>query len=318
MTRSRSAVEERAELVAGHGEVLPAVLLARLLPSRPRRPSARPARSGTAGPRPRSRAARRCRASSPARRRCPAPAASARSPRPPRGRAGFRRGVAARRRPGDGQRAQLARLDLVLPLADTGDAGRDLAAEDGRQRLAAAGEGDVVDLRRVDARPPGRSGRRGCGRCRRPSRRPRRSRSGSAWKAAIRSSSVWYSESAGTTITSNSAVRLEIGVVCVERHRRLVGGDGADHHQTHHHQVVVVAGLVVDELGEADRAAGPLDVEDLDASATMPSSCSTRCISRAVVSQPPPGAAGAMISIGVSVKPSMVHVACAAAARAAR
>src|SRR3954451_25496822 len=37
----------------------------------------------------------------------------------------------------------------------------------------------------------------------------------------------------------------------------------------------------------------------------------TRCISRAVVSQPPPGAAGAMISIGLSVNPSTVQAACA-------
>src|SRR5215217_8308016 len=37
----------------------------------------------------------------------------------------------------------------------------------------------------------------------------------------------------------------------------------------------------------------------------------TRCISRAVVSQPPPGAAGAMISIGVSLNPSTVQAACA-------
>ena len=47
--------------------------------------------------------------------------------------------------------AQLARLDLARELAVAGDADRHLAAEDRRQRLAAAGEGDVVDLGRIDA-----------------------------------------------------------------------------------------------------------------------------------------------------------------------
>ena len=51
----------------------------------------------------------------------------------------------------DREQPQLPGLDLALELAEARDADRDLAAEDRRQRLAAAGEGDVVDLGRVDA-----------------------------------------------------------------------------------------------------------------------------------------------------------------------
>ena len=71
------------------------------------------------------------------------------------------------------ERAHLAGLDLLGELAEARDPGGDVAAEDRGDRLAAALERHVVDLRRVARRPPWRSGRSGCGRCRRPSRRPR-------------------------------------------------------------------------------------------------------------------------------------------------
>ena len=52
---------------------------------------------------------------------------------------------------GNRERAQLAGLDLALELAVARNAGRDLAAEHRRERLAAARKGDVVDLRGVGA-----------------------------------------------------------------------------------------------------------------------------------------------------------------------
>ena len=50
----------------------------------------------------------------------------------------------------------------------------------------------------------------------------------------------------------------------VERHRGLVGRDRADHDHAHHHQRVRVAGVVVHQLREPDRAARAFDIEDLD------------------------------------------------------
>ena len=45
----------------------------------------------------------------------------------------------------------LAALDLVEPLADAGDSGRNLPAKDGGKGLATTGERDVVHLRGIDA-----------------------------------------------------------------------------------------------------------------------------------------------------------------------
>ena len=97
----------------------------------------------------------------------------------------------------------------------------------------------------------------------------------------------------------------------LERHRRVVGGDGADHHQPHHHQVVVVAGLVVDELGDADGAAGALDVVDLDRRRDALFLQDALHLARGRVPTAAGRGAGAMISIGVSVNPSIAQVACA-------
>ena len=49
-----------------------------------------------------------------------------------------------------------------------------------------------------------------------------------------------------------------------ERHRRLVGDDGADHDVAADDELGRVALVVVDELGEADGAAGARHVDDLD------------------------------------------------------
>src|SRR4051812_12656368 len=53
--------------------------------------------------------------------------------------------------PADGQHAHLAGLDLVEELAEAGGAERDLAAQQGRQQVAAAVVGDEVDLAGIDA-----------------------------------------------------------------------------------------------------------------------------------------------------------------------
>ena len=136
---------------------------------------------------------------------------------------------ASRSSPETASSAQLAGLDLAGELAVAGDADGHLAAEDRRQRLAAAGEGDVVDLGRIDARPPWRSARRGCGRRRRPSRRPRRPRPDRP--SASRRGRPWSGcrLAAGTTIASCSPVSRAIGVTMREVDRRGVGQDRADH-----------------------------------------------------------------------------------------
>ena len=56
-------------------------------------------------------------------------------------------------RRGHADGAQLAGLDLPFVLALAGDAGGDLAAENGGERLAAARERHIVDLRRRRRRP---------------------------------------------------------------------------------------------------------------------------------------------------------------------
>src|ERR1043165_8756704 len=62
-------------------------------------------------------------------------------------------------RRGDGDRAHLAALDVGLELAVAAAADGDVAAQDRGHRLAAAAEGDVVDLGRVDADLAGQHGR---------------------------------------------------------------------------------------------------------------------------------------------------------------
>ena len=112
----------------------------------------------------------------------------------------------------DAEDAEGAGFDLRLELAVAGDADGDLVAEHGRERFAAAREGDVVDGLGVDADGLGEEARRdvvgAAGGAAGPGdgariglQLGRRGRPASA-----------VSDAAGTTITSYSPVRRAIGV----------------------------------------------------------------------------------------------------------
>jgi hypothetical protein len=73
-----------------------------------------------------------------------------------------------------------------------------------------------------------------------------------------------YFDFDGTTIASDSDHRRDRRRL-VELDLRLVGLDRAEHHEPGHHQLVGVARRLRDELREPERAAGAVDVEDLDA-----------------------------------------------------
>ena len=88
---------------------------------------------------------------------------------------------------------------------------------------------------------------------------------GSAFSAATKSGAVLNGEAAGTTSASNSPVRRAIGVTSRQIVGRLVGDDGADHDHAGDHQRIALAVPLVDELRQADRAAGAADVGDLRA-----------------------------------------------------
>ena len=90
----------------------------------------------------------------------------------------------ARRRRSASARS-LPACDLRRELLVAADTGRDVSAQSiVGERLTAAGVRDVVDVRRVDARGPGRSARPGCGRCHRPTHRPRTTDPGLAFSLA--------------------------------------------------------------------------------------------------------------------------------------
>ena len=165
---------------------------------------------------------------------------------------------------GNGERPQLARLDLRGEFAIAADARGDVPAHDRGLRLAAARVGDVVDLGRLDTRPPARSSRPGCDRSRRPSRRPRRPLPGLALNCATRSFSDWIFERArhddDLIFAGQPRDRRDLRQV----DRRLVGDDRADHHHAADHQHVGVALARAHELRETDRAAGAALVVDGD------------------------------------------------------
>ena len=75
---------------------------------------------------------------------------------------------------------------------------------------------------------------------------------------------VWNGESFGTITAPYSSISRAIGVVCVERGLGLVGVARADDAEAHHHHQVAVA-LLVHGPGQADRAAGAVEVEHLGA-----------------------------------------------------
>ena len=114
---------------------------------------------------------------------------------------------------------------------------------------------------------------------------------GLALSWATRSFIVWSVDAAGTTTTWYSPVRRAIGVTC----DRLTGDLLVMIAPTITMPPIIIALPValarVDELREADGAAGAALVVDGDCG-TMLSSCSAACSARPVWSQPPPGAAG--------------------------
>ena len=72
-------------------------------------------------------------------------------------------------------------------------------------------------------------------------------------------------EDVGTTMTTYSLVRRAMGVTMVRSTDGLAQDDAADHdHAAHHHRTAVALG-VVDELGEAERAARAAFVLELSA-----------------------------------------------------
>ena len=166
------------------------------------------------------------------------------------------------RRHADG--AQLAGLDLAFVFAEARNAGGDLAAEDRRQRLAAAGERNVVDLLGVGADRAGEQRRH------------------HVVDAAGRAAGEGHLGDVGLDGCGEILRRLDRRIRrhhddldflgeprdrrhLVERHRRLVHGERADHDEAVDHQLVAVALGAVDELRDADAAAGAGDVGDLDA-----------------------------------------------------
>jgi hypothetical protein len=91
----------------------------------------------------------------------------------------------------------------------------------------------------------------------------------SAFTAAARSCAVLIGEFAGTTITWISSVRRAIGVTCSSVTGDFVHGERADHDEAVHHQLVAVALGAVDELRDADAAAGACHVRHLDAAGDL-------------------------------------------------
>ena len=94
---------------------------------------------------------------------------------------------------------------------------------------------------------------------------PHETEPGSALSLATRSPSVWIGEFAGTTITSYSPVSRAIGVTLSRVTGDLLVRMAPTMIRPLDHQGVALALLAGDELGEADRAAGARDVDDLDA-----------------------------------------------------
>ena len=177
-----------------------------------------------------------------------------------------RRGVDAldALRRGHREDAQLAGLDLAFELAVARDAGRDLAAHDRGDRLAAAGERDVVDLGRIAADRLGEE----------PDRDVIDAARGAAGPGDLPGLRL---EPVGEVLRGleRRVRRHDDDEVLareprdrrhlVEGDRRLVGQDRSDHDEAVHHQLVAVALGAVHELGDADGAAGARDVRHLHA-----------------------------------------------------
>ncbi len=122
---------------------------------------------------------------------------------------------------------------------------------------------------------------------------PHETEPGSALSLAMRSSSVLMSESTGTAMASHSEVSRAIGVTSAK-----VTGDLFDRMAP-----TITRPDTISELPSpfffANWAIPTVPPAPATFSTvtdfTMPAACRTSCMTRAVPSQPPPGAAGAMI-----------------------
>ena len=117
---------------------------------------------------------------------------------------------------------------------------------------------------------------------------------GSSAHAVVKSSSVSYGESAGTTITSDSPVRRAIGVTSSSVTAWLLVSIAPS----------MTRPIVISRLSSVSRSSWPSPITPPAPSTlktctlrTSPERCSACCMTRLVVSQPPPGLAGAMIRI---------------------
>ena len=193
---------------------------------------------------------------------------------------------------GDADGAQLAGLDLPFIFAEARNARSDLGAEDGRQRFAAAGERDVVDLLCVRADRAGEQCRHhvvdAAGRAAGESdfcdvgfhRR------GQILRGLDRRARRHHDD---LDLLGEARDRRHL----LERDRRFVHGERAHHDEAVHHQLVAVALGAIDELRDANAAAGARNVGHLHAARDFGSDEGLlhRPGGR---SHPPPGAAGAI------------------------
>ena len=196
----------------------------------------------------------------------------------------------------DGQRPHVAGLDLVGELVVAGDAGVDGVGQQRVERLAAAGEGQVVELRGVDAAVPGdQPGQQVVGAALGPAA-DRRCRAGSAFQAARNCSRFWCGESPGTTMTSKSSASRAIGVTSAS-----VASLSLAMMPPTITVPVTINVLAWPAMSASwpspmvPAAPGMLTTCTL---LTMPSALSACWDSRATRSHPPPGAAGAITPAG--------------------
>ena len=161
-----------------------------------------------------------------------------------------------------GEHAQRAGVDLRRELREPVDADRHLAAEDRRERFAAAREADVVDAPRLDA-DGGRDEPRenlvaAADRAAAP--RDRLGALAGTRRASRRACANGDASRHGERLVLAGEARDRHGVG--ERDRRIVGHDAAEHDEPGDEQRVAVAALGADEAREADRAGGAGDVLD--------------------------------------------------------
>ena len=180
----------------------------------------------------------------------------------------------------DGQRAQRAGLHVRRELGKAVDADGDLAADNRRERLAAAGERDVVDATWRHAHGFGhQAGEHLIASAGRPP--APRDRFGTLLEYGdevgqrAKRRRGWHRDH--LVLAGQPRDRCDVP----QRHRRAVHHDAAEHDEARHHHRVAAATLGADEPGEADRARRSWDVF-YRRRCTMPARWSTCCITRAV------------------------------------